>query len=98
MFMLVRLPGNPVITSPLNQLGIWAQHWIELRQEHCDAAYLMQTVHALIRQEQLPRNGVTVRFEFAHEPKVYWPVLEGQQSELCFNDPGSRGGSAGHLR
>lgn len=72
----------------LNQLGIWAQHWIELRQEHCDAAYLMQTVHALIRPEQLRRTGVTVRFEFAHESKVYWLVLEGQKSELCFNDPG----------
>lgn len=72
----------------LNQLGIWAQHWIELRQEHCDAAYLMQTVHALIKPEQLPRNPVTVRFEFTGEPKVYWLVLDGHQSELCFNDPG----------
>jgi len=72
----------------LNQLGIWAQHWIELSREHCDAAYLMQTMHEIIRPERLPRAPVTVRFEFRHEPKVYWLVLEGQQAELCFNDPG----------
>jgi DNA-binding HxlR family transcriptional regulator len=72
----------------LNQLGIWAQHWIELRQEHCDVAYLMQTVHELLQPERLPRADVTVRFEFMHQPKVYWLVLGGGQSELCFNDPG----------
>jgi len=72
----------------LNQLGIWAQHWIELRQEHCDAAYLMHTVHELLLPERLPKAATTVRFEFAHEPKVYWLLLDGPQAELCFNDPG----------
>jgi DNA-binding HxlR family transcriptional regulator len=81
-------PAGRELEGVLNQLGIWAQHWIELRQEHCDAAYLMQTVHELIKPERLPRAPVTVRFEFLHQPKVYWLVLEGQQSELCFNDPG----------
>jgi DNA-binding HxlR family transcriptional regulator len=80
--------GGRELEPVLNQLGIWAQHWIELRQEHCDAAYLMQTVHELIQPERLPLAPVTVRFEFVHQPKVYWLVLEGQQSELCFNDPG----------
>ena len=72
----------------LNQLGIWAQHWIELRQEDCDSAYLMQTMHAVLRPERLPHGPVTVRFEFDHQPKVYWLLLDGQKSELCFNDPG----------
>src|SRR5439155_26946878 len=72
----------------LNELGIWAQHWIELRQEHCDPAYVMHTVHAVLRSEKLPAPPVTVRFEFTGEPKIYWLVLDGDQPELCFNDPG----------
>lgn len=72
----------------LNMLGIWAQHWIELRQDHCDIAYLMQTVHELLLPDRLPRGDVTVRFDFMHEPKAYWLVLAGGGTELCFNDPG----------
>lgn len=72
----------------LNLLGIWAQHWIELRRDHCDVAYLMQTVHELLLPDRLPRRDVTIRFEFMHEPKVYWLVLAGGSTELCFNDPG----------
>ena len=72
----------------LNELGIWAQHWIELRQEDCDPAYLMQTVHEVLRIDRLPRTPTTVRFEFTVEPKIYWLVLEGDKPELCFNDPG----------
>lgn len=76
------------LETVLNELGIWAQHWIELRQEHCDPAYLMQTVHAILRPERLPRTATTVRFEFTGEPKIYWLVLDGDHPELCFNDPG----------
>lgn len=34
----------------LNELGIWAQHWIELRREQCDPASLMNTVLTFIRR------------------------------------------------
>jgi len=47
-------------------------HWIELRQEDCDPAILMQTVHVLLRIDRLPRAPVTVRFEFTVQPKIYW--------------------------
>lgn len=50
-------------------------HWIELRQEDCDAAYLMQTVHVLLRIDRLPRALVTVRFEFTVQPKIYWLIV-----------------------
>ena len=76
------------LETVLNEFGIWAQHWIELRQEDCDPAYLMQTVHALLRLDRLPRTPLTVRFEFTAEPKIYWLVLDGDHPELCFNDPG----------
>ena len=76
------------LETVLNELGIWAQHWVELRQEHCDPAYLMQTVHALLLPDRLPAGPLTIRFEFTHEPKIYWLVMEGEHPELCFNDPG----------
>jgi DNA-binding HxlR family transcriptional regulator len=76
------------LETVLNELGIWAQHWIELRQEDCDPAYLMQTVHAILRLDRLPRTATTVRFEFTVQPKIYWLILDGDQPELCFNDPG----------
>ena len=76
------------LETVLNELGIWAQHWIELRQEDCDPAYLMQTVHAVLRLDRLPRTPLTVRFEFTEHPKIYWLVLGGQQPELCYYDPG----------
>ena len=72
----------------LEELGIWAQHWIELRQEDCDPAYLMLTAQALLVPERLPERSVTVRFEFTEHPKIYWLVLDGPQPELCYNDPG----------
>jgi DNA-binding HxlR family transcriptional regulator len=76
------------LETVLNELGIWAQHWIELRQEDCDPAYLMQTVHAILRLDRLPPDPLTVRFEFTVHPKIYWLVLDHEQPELCFNDPG----------
>lgn len=76
------------LETVLNELGIWAQHWIELRQEDCDPAYLMQTLHAVLRLDRLPTTPLTVRFEFTEQPKIYWLVLGGEQPELCFNDPG----------
>jgi len=76
------------LETVLNELGIWAQHWIELRQEHCDPSYLMQTVHALLQPDRLPHFPTTVRFEFTLEPKIYWLVIDGDHPELCYNDPG----------
>ncbi|HEY8869325.1 MAG TPA: helix-turn-helix domain-containing protein [Candidatus Limnocylindrales bacterium] len=81
-------PAGRELEQVLNDLGIWAQHWIELRQEHCDPAYLMQTVHSLLVPDRLPAGPVTVRFEFTGEPKIYWLVIDGPQPELCYNDPG----------
>lgn len=76
------------LETVLNELGIWAQHWIELRREDCDPAYLMQTVHSLLRPERLPHRPVTVRFEFTGDAKIYWLVIDGPRPELCYNDPG----------
>jgi DNA-binding HxlR family transcriptional regulator len=76
------------LETVLNELGIWAQHWVELKQEHCDPAYLMTTVYDLLRLEKLPQEPTTVRFEFTVDPKIYWLVMGGERPELCYYDPG----------
>jgi DNA-binding HxlR family transcriptional regulator len=81
-------PAGQELETVLNELGIWAQHWIELRREDCDPAYLMQTVHSLLLPEKLPTRPVTVRFEFTGQLKIYWLVIDGPQPELCYYDPG----------
>jgi DNA-binding HxlR family transcriptional regulator len=81
-------PAGAELETVLNELGIWAQHWVDLKQEHCDPAFLMQTVYDLLRLDRLPHTPTTVRFEFTIHPKIYWLVMGNEQPELCFNDPG----------
>jgi DNA-binding HxlR family transcriptional regulator len=81
-------PAGQELETVLNELGIWAQHWIELRREDCDPAYIMLTVQAILLPSRLPRGPVTVRFEFLDDPKIYWLVIDGPQPELCYFDPG----------
>jgi DNA-binding HxlR family transcriptional regulator len=76
------------LLSVLDALGVWAQRWIELRREDCDPAYVMQTIHVLLREEHLPPSVVVVRFDFEPEARTYWLVLDRKGSELCFHDPG----------
>jgi hypothetical protein len=48
----------------------------------------MLTVQSLIDPARIPPQPVTVRFEFADHPKIYWLVLDGPEPELCYDDPG----------
>jgi DNA-binding HxlR family transcriptional regulator len=81
-------PAGKELEKVLNELGIWAQHWVELKREHCDPAYLMTMVYDLLRLDRLPRRPTTVRFEFTVNPKIYWLVMGGDRPELCYYDPG----------
>lgn len=81
-------PAGKELDTVLNELGIWAQHWVELKQEHCDPAYLMTMVYDLLRLDRLPETPTTVRFEFTIDPKIYWLVMGGDRPELCYYDPG----------
>jgi DNA-binding HxlR family transcriptional regulator len=76
------------LETVLNELGIWAQHWLELRQVDCEPSYLMMTMHAILLPDRLPHHPVTVRFEFTKNPKIYWLVIDGPKPELCYYDPG----------
>ena len=81
-------PAGEELEKVLNELGIWAQHWVELKEEHCDPAYLMTMVYDLLRPERLPKTPTTVRFEFTLQPKIYWLLMGGERPELCYYDPG----------
>ena len=81
-------PAGSELLQILDDLGIWAQRWIELRKEDCDPAYLMQTIHTLLKTDQLPAMQSVVRFDFKGELRTYWLVLDRTSSELCFHDPG----------
>jgi DNA-binding HxlR family transcriptional regulator len=81
-------PAGAELEQVLNDLGVWAQHWVELKQEHCDPAYLMTMVYDLLRPDRLPHTPTTVRFEFTVQPKIYWLVMGESQPELCYYDPG----------
>src|SRR5262245_41395383 len=75
---------EPVLT----ELAVWAQHWIELRREHCDPPYLMQTLMTVLRPDRLPPGPLIVRFAFETDPRLFWLVIDGGEAELCFYDPG----------
>ena len=81
-------PAGAELAPVLDAFGEWAQHWIELRREDCDPAYLMLTVQSLIDPSRVPPKPITVRFEFSQHPKIYWLVLDGPEPELCYDDPG----------
>jgi DNA-binding HxlR family transcriptional regulator len=76
------------LESFLDDLAIWAQHWIELRAEDLDPAYVMQGLHVNLRRDRLPARRTTIRFEFRDSERIYWLVLDREAPELCFHDPG----------
>ena len=81
-------PAGLELAPVLEAFGEWAQHWVELRREDCDPAYLMLTVTQLIDPARMPPKPTTVRFEFTEHPKIYWLVMDGPEPELCYDDPG----------
>lgn len=69
-------------------LGIWGQQWVELRPEHCDPDALMWQFFQHLQPSRLPAMRRVVRFEFMGLRKRYWLVLQRDDPDLCFSDPG----------
>lgn len=68
-------------------LGIWGQQWLELQREHLDADFLMWRIFKHLPAERLPARRRVVRFEFRGAREMYWLVLRGADSDLCYKDP-----------
>lgn len=69
-------------------LGIWGQQWVEVRPEHCDPDALMWQFFKHLEPDRLPAKRRVVRFEFLGVRKRYWLVLQRDDPDLCFSDPG----------
>lgn len=82
-------PSGAELQGVLERLAIWAQRWIELRNDCLDAAALMQALHMNLKRDVLPLGPTVVRFEFTDPgQRTYWMLLERPDAELCFHDPG----------
>jgi DNA-binding HxlR family transcriptional regulator len=69
-------------------LGVWGQQYLELQPDHLDGDYLMWALFSHLRAEHLPPRRTVVRFELRDEAKRYWLVLNRDDPDLCYSDPG----------
>lgn len=82
-------PQGAELEGVLDRMAIWAQRWLELREDCLDAAPLMQAIHMNLKADALPMGTSVIRFDFTDPgQRSYWLLVERPRSELCFHDPG----------
>jgi DNA-binding HxlR family transcriptional regulator len=75
-------------------LGAWGQRWArsEVSRADLDPRLLMWDMQRNIHTEALPPHRVVVRFRFTDvspgRPRVTWLILDGDQVDVCYKDPG----------
>jgi DNA-binding HxlR family transcriptional regulator len=69
-------------------LGVWGQQWLDVRPEHCDPDALMWKFFQHLEPSRLPAKRRVVRFEFSAVRRRYWLVLQRDDPDLCYRDPG----------
>jgi hypothetical protein len=75
-------------------LGEWGQRWArsEVSRGELDPRLLMWDMQRNIETEALPPHRVVVRFRFTDAspglPRVTWLILNGDQVDVCYKDPG----------
>jgi DNA-binding HxlR family transcriptional regulator len=75
-------------------LGAWGQRWArsEVSRADLDPRLLMWDMQRNIDTEALPPHRVVVRFRFTDvspgRPRVTWLILDGDQVDVCYKDPG----------
>lgn len=78
----------PIIKS----LGDWGMHWARsnLTEKDYDVELLMLYLQRSVLPEKLPGNDTVIRFRFTDikEYPDWWMVVEGDNVDLCVNDPG----------
>lgn len=75
----------------LQDLGGWAQRWMDLTTEHADPdVVLWSWCRSFVRRDLLPDRRVVARLDFDRRgrPTKVWLLIEHQQVELCNFDPG----------
>jgi DNA-binding HxlR family transcriptional regulator len=78
----------PIIIS----LGNWGVTWAKsnLKEKDYDVELLMLYLERSVQTDKLPGNQTVVRFKFDDFEKYsdWWMVIEGDEIDLCVNDPG----------
>jgi DNA-binding HxlR family transcriptional regulator len=75
-------------------LGEWGQRWArsKVSRADLDPRLLMWDMQRNIETEALPPHRVVVRFRFTDVgpglPRVTWLILDGDQADVCYKDPG----------
>lgn len=72
----------------IRELGIWGQRWLEIEPAHLDADFLMWKLFQHLDADALPAMRRVVRFEFDGMSRRYWLVLQREDPDLCYSDPG----------
>ena len=76
------------LAEVIQTLGVWGQQWLEVGPEHCDPDALMWQVFKHLDLNLLPATRRVVRFELRGVRRQYWLVLQHDDPDLCYSDPG----------
>lgn len=88
------LPTNACkeLMPVIEQIGLWGMHWArdQMSDEDFDPTLLMLYLERSIRPEKLTGDATVIRFNFldVKDFPVWWIVVEGQDVQVCVNDPG----------
>jgi DNA-binding HxlR family transcriptional regulator len=76
----------------IKTLGDWGMRWARanLPDKDCDVELLMLYLKRSINPDNLIGNETTIRFKFTdlEEFSTWWIVVEGDDVDVCNNDPG----------
>ena len=76
------------LAEVIQALGVWGQRWLEIGPEHLDPDVLMWQVFKHLEPSRLPAARRVVRFELHGVRRRYWLVLQRDDPDLCYSDPG----------
>lgn len=80
------------LADVVNELGGWAERWVEVLPEHTDPGFaLWAWVHVQLERSALPQTRTVVAFTFPDQPpgnRHFWLLAEHGEAELCVRHPG----------
>lgn len=86
-------PAGEDLREVVMGLGNWGHRWVDTHQslQKLDPNLLMWDMRRNIDPTPLPRHWCTIHFRFpelAAKKQGYWLVVEGEDVDLCYFDPG----------